>query len=83
MLPEESVMAELDVVKQMAVLMKALDDEGKRRALWYLADLAGLSSRASQPQTPAQTPQMGAQAPQILAGGSSPRPRPPVSPPAS
>ena len=76
MLPEESVMAELDVVKQMAVLMKALDDEGKRRALWYLADLAGLSSRASQPQMPAQ-------APQILAGGSSPRPRPPVSPPAS
>jgi len=76
MLPEESVMAELDVVKQMAVLMKALDDEGKRRALWYLADLAGLSSRASQPQTPAQ-------APQILAGGSSPRPRPPMPPPAS
>ena len=54
MLPEESVMAELDVVKQMAGLMKALDDEGKRRALWYLADLAGLSSRASQPQIPAQ-----------------------------
>jgi len=76
MLPEENIMAELDVVKQMAGLMKGLDDEGKRRALWYLADLAGLSSRANpQPAPPQMIPM-----PQGMQSGGSPQrgiPRPP------
>jgi hypothetical protein len=74
MAPEENIMAELDVVKQMAALMKGLDDDGKRRALWYLADLAGLSSRASaqQPQPPM---------PQMIQGGTPPmRQRGPMPP---
>jgi len=53
MVNTESITTELDVVKKMAELMKDLDEDGKRRALWYLADLAGLSQRtttANQPQ---------------------------------
>jgi len=43
---------ELEVVRQMAGLMVKLDEDGKRRALWYLADLSGLSQRAAQPAQP-------------------------------
>ena len=71
MAPEENIMAELDVVKQMAGLMKTLDDEGKRRALWYLADLAGLSSRSSPQPMPIQQPMP--MPPGVQSGGSTPR----------
>ena len=64
----------MDVVKQMADLLKSLDDDGKRRALWYLADLAGLSQR-----TAAQAPQqMHPQMRPIHGAGGVQMPRPAV-----
>jgi hypothetical protein len=70
-----NITTELDIVKQMAELMKALDEDGKRRALWYLADLAGLSQRAgAAPQGSMQAGQMpmGQQARRMPAGAGAP-----------
>jgi hypothetical protein len=48
-------MAELDVIKQLAEIMGSLNDDGRRRALWYLADIYGLSGRPQvQPPTQAK-----------------------------
>jgi hypothetical protein len=52
----ENIMAELDVIKQMADLLKSLDDDGRRRALWYLADVAGLTNRVPGLSRPPMTP---------------------------
>ena len=77
------VAAELDAVRQMAGLMVTLDEDGKRRALWYLADLSGLSQRAAQPpQSQLQGQPIGQ--PGLPPGVRMPvHQRPPMPPPAS